>query len=78
MGRISRIFAEIILQMVDKKTQAFLQKSEKLVYRKDYEVFRYVDDYFIFYNDESAKDKILGALQRELKEMKLQRQPRKD
>lgn len=73
----SRIFAEIILQMVDKKTQAFLQKSEKLVYRKDYEVFRYVDDYFIFYNDESAKDKILGALQRELKEMKLSVNPAK-
>ncbi|MDR3723455.1 MAG: RNA-directed DNA polymerase [Terracidiphilus sp.] len=73
----SRIFAEIILQTVDNKTQAYLQKSEKLSHRKDYEIFRYVDDYFIFYNDDPAKDKILGALQRELKEMKLSVNPAK-
>jgi sulfur relay (sulfurtransferase) DsrC/TusE family protein len=73
----SRIFAEIILQSVDRKVQTYLEKSDGLSHKKDYEIFRYVDDYFVFYNAEPAREKIIGALQRELKEMKLGINPAK-
>ena len=39
--------------------------------RVDYEIFRYVDDYFIFYNEEDDKDQITDTLQHALKEYKL-------
>ena len=48
---ISRIFAEIILQQVDINVLSKLEKLE-LKYGVDYEVRRYVDDYFVFSNDE--------------------------
>jgi hypothetical protein len=68
----SRIFAELILQSVDKKLLIKLSKSPyEKVHKKDYQIFRYVDDYFIFYNDEDTKKNVIEALQLELKEFKL-------
>ncbi len=67
----SRIFAEILLQSVDKKVELQLRDVCKLKNRVDYEIFRYVDDYFIFYNEEEDKDKITETLQHALKEYKL-------
>lgn len=67
----SRIFAELILQSVDKAVQKRLLNKHTLRHKVDYEIFRYVDDYFIFFNDESAKDSVLEVLQLALKEYKL-------
>ena len=45
----SRIFAEVILQHVDQRVeQGLLNKG--FILNTDYECYRYVDDYFFFYN----------------------------
>ena len=66
----SRIFAELILQYTDKELSIRLEEKE-LYNKTDYEMFRYVDDYFVFYNDESIKDVIQQELQVLLREFKL-------
>ena len=66
----SRIFAELVLQAVDVAVEKKLQ-SEKLTHKVDYEIFRYVDDYFVFYNDEQDKKIIIQTIQHELKTYKL-------
>ena len=66
----SRIFAEIILQRIDKDVEYKLFKSA-LIYKRDYEVLRYVDDYFVFYNKEEDKEKILKLFRHELKNYNL-------
>lgn len=67
----SRIFAEIILQSVDVELIAKLANGENLIHKVDYEIFRYVDDFFVFYNKEPAQLKIFEALQEILKSKKL-------
>lgn len=67
----SRIFAELLLQSVDKKIEQILHNEYELKHKLDYEIFRYVDDFFIFYNDENDRGKILEVLQLELKNLKL-------
>ena len=67
----SRIFAELILQSVDAELQTRLWKISKLSHKIDYEVFRYVDDYFIFYNDASTQLLVFEALQDILRTKKL-------
>jgi len=67
----SRIFAEIILQSVDAELLSRLSKGANLTHKVDYEVFRYVDDFFIFYNEESTQLKIFETLQDVLKSKKL-------
>lgn len=67
----SRIFAEIILQSVDADLMKQLAEREKLTHKVDYEIFRYVDDFFIFYNKESTQLKIFETLQEILKGKKL-------
>lgn len=66
----SRIFAELILQAVDVAVERKLL-GENLKHRLNYEIFRYVDDYFVFYNDEQDKKTIVETLQNELKTYKL-------
>lgn len=66
----SRIFAELILQSVDRKVCSQLE-AEQFFHRTDYEVFRYVDDYFIFYQDDQIRDRVIQALRLELREYKL-------
>ncbi len=66
----SRIFAEIILQKIDSKV-ADLLKEKGFHQKRDYELFRYVDDYFIFYNDELVKNEALQLFRLELKEFNL-------
>ncbi len=66
----SRIFAEIILQSVD--AELIKQLTEvNLTHKVDYEIFRYVDDFFVFYNEESTQLKIIETLQEILKSKKL-------
>jgi len=67
----SRIFAEIILQAVDKKLELTLSKEFNLTNKVEYEIFRYVDDYFIFFNEPSCGDSIEANLQNLLKLYKL-------
>ena len=67
---VSRIFAEIILQAIDVEIKDDLVvKGLKL--GVDYQVFRYVDDYFVFYNDASEFAIIKSVLQKKLKVFKL-------
>lgn len=67
---ISRIFAEIILQGVDNILLDALNESG-IFHKKDYEIFRYVDDYFIFYNEDKTYDQIVPELQIALKKFKM-------
>lgn len=67
----SRVFAEIILQGVDQKLEVKLASTDQLQNRKDYEIFRYVDDYFIFHNNPANAEKITRHLEHLLKEVKL-------
>ncbi|MEO9022601.1 MAG: antiviral reverse transcriptase Drt3b [Ginsengibacter sp.] len=66
----SRIFAELILQKIDDNAKRELSALE-LNSKKDYEVFRYVDDYFVFYNEESTRKKILTTFRLCLRDFKL-------
>lgn len=66
----SRIFAELILQNVDTRLEKKLN-LEGHYHRQDYQIFRYVDDFFVFYNDESVKEKIVPNLQSILRDFKL-------
>lgn len=67
----SRIFAEIIMQSVDADLITQLAERANLTHKVDYEIFRYVDDFFVFYNDESTQLKIFETLQEILKSKKL-------
>lgn len=67
----SRIFAEIILQSVDAALIKQLADGANLAHKIDYEIFRYVDDFFVFYNEESTQLKIFETLQEILKGKKL-------
>lgn len=72
----SRIFAEIILQYIDQKVEQELLKK-KLCQKSNYECYRYVDDYFLFYNDEKDRNHFMEILTKWLKEFKLQISPSK-
>lgn len=67
----SRIFAEIILQSVDAELLKKLDQRANLIHKVDYEIFRYVDDFFVFYNEASTQLKIFETLQEVLKSKKL-------
>ena len=69
-SEFSRIFAELILQQIDKTVYHELRK-DGIIHKKDYEVFRYVDDYFVFYNDEATKETIQSVYKLELRKYKL-------
>ena len=67
---ISRIFAEIILQRIDRDVFELL-KEDGLEFGVDYVVKRYVDDYFVFANDHNLIDKIYNLFQERLEKYKL-------
>ncbi|MUJ19779.1 antiviral reverse transcriptase Drt3b [Aliivibrio fischeri] len=69
-SEVSRIFAEIILQRIDNNVISALTEKN-IIHKHDYTIFRYVDDYFIFYNNESTYKVIVDAIQYELHEYKL-------
>ncbi|MDH6600913.1 hypothetical protein M2306_001607 [Myroides gitamensis] len=68
---VSRIFAEIILQKIDKDLENKIASYLNLKNKIDYELYRYVDDYFLFCDSEAVKDEILKTLKHSLKEYKL-------
>ncbi len=72
---ISRIFAEIILQQVDVNVLKRLEKHYK--YGVDFEVRRYVDDYFVFSNEPQILETVKKEFQKELEFYKLYLNPTK-
>ncbi|QFR49379.1 RNA-directed DNA polymerase [Sulfurimonas lithotrophica] len=69
-AEISRIFAELILQSIDKKVKSNLE-TKSCLHKTHYEIFRYVDDYFVFYDDERVKNIVTETFKHELKEYNL-------
>ncbi|WP_345875987.1 antiviral reverse transcriptase Drt3b [Shewanella algae] len=67
---LSRIFAEIILQKIDCNLELLLTKSN-IIFNKHYAIFRYVDDFFVFFNDECVYKEIVNSLTSCLSEYKL-------
>lgn len=68
----SRIFAEIILQRIDVDIERYLRDEANIVHKRDYEAFRYVDDYYVFFNSESTSSKFIEAAEVMLDSYKLQ------
>lgn len=66
----SRIFAETILQYIDKKVKQFLLK---MGYKNNehYSCYRYVDDVFFYYNDIKVLELAMSAFENLLHEYKL-------
>jgi hypothetical protein len=67
---VSRIFAEVILQRIDSNLEKELL-SKNLRLNTDYNIYRYVDDYFVFYNDERTYKELFSSLENLLSEYKL-------
>ncbi|HFL9405978.1 TPA: RNA-directed DNA polymerase, partial [Escherichia coli] len=67
----SRIFAEIILQRVDLNVESHLNLEPGIVKDKSYAIRRYVDDYFIFADDDETFKLIEFVLANELEKYKL-------
>jgi hypothetical protein len=65
----SRIFAEIILQRIDIEVIDILKENYK--YGVDYEVRRYIDDYFVFANDKICLEKVQKVFRDKLSDYKL-------
>lgn len=66
----SRIIAEIILTTVDKNVESGMY-SMGYVHGRDYQVFRYVDDTYIFYNNNDLKENIRSFYDKELEKFNL-------
>ena len=69
-SEFSRLFAEIILQRVDKNIEDKLNSEYGFIYQKDYVVYRYVDDFFLFCRQED-QEKIMSIIKDELAFYKL-------
>lgn len=54
----SRMIAEIILQQIDNEVVIALS-GKGVKYKRDYIVFRYVDDIFVFANEQSTLDQVI-------------------
>lgn len=67
----SRIFAEVILQDIDVIAEQKILKGCGLNHGSDYEVRRYIDDYFIFYNSKDSIENIFCKFKESLEEYKL-------
>ncbi|VVN37383.1 antiviral reverse transcriptase Drt3b [Pseudomonas fluorescens] len=67
---VSRIFAEIILQAVDLEIAGKLLEKG-YIHNSDFKIYRYVDDYFVFYNNDEVCHQIKMTLQESLKLYKL-------
>ncbi len=67
---LSRIFAEIILQSIDLDLKRRLNDIG-YISGKDYVVYRYVDDYFVFHDDDAVCRNVKLKLQESLKSFKL-------
>lgn len=66
----SRVFAELILQRIDKNVEKELF-IKRYRYKEDYDIYRYVDDYFVFYTDDKVKSEIQNLYKIKLQEYNL-------
>src|SRR5699024_6634811 len=66
----SRIFAELILQRIDKNIEKEL-KGLGFKYKVDYDIYRYVDDFFVFFKKETDKNEIFKVCQKHLQKYNL-------
>jgi hypothetical protein len=66
----SRVFAEIIMQEVDVRVERDLADKGKVAGR-DYEIMRYVDDYFVFLANSKDSSLVEEVLARNLADFKL-------
>jgi len=73
---ISRIFAEIILQQIDLNVLTKLN-DQNLKFGIDFDVRRYVDDYFVFSNNSETLQLVKKTFQKELQFYKLYLNPNK-
>lgn len=67
----SRVFAEILLQSIDCEVKNKLKIEHSVFENSDYVVKRYVDDYFLFYNEESVRELVYKTIIEELEYYKL-------
>lgn len=65
----SRVFAETIIQRIDQRVEQKLASNNSVRHRVDYEICRYVDDFFVFYNKEDTRQIIENAIREELSEL---------
>lgn len=74
---VSRIFAEIILDRIDLDVESTVSRSADeggvgtYLRGKDYDVFRYVDNIYIFYNNDRVRRDIVEAIEHSLDEYKM-------
>ncbi len=66
----SRIFAEVIMQHIDLRAESELLASN-YKNKVDYECYRYVDDFFFFYNNIEVKEQALRVFDKLLREYKM-------
>lgn len=66
----SRVFTEAIMQHIDIRVEAEL-KEAGLTNKVDYECYRYVDDFFLFYNNWEVKNKAIRVFDELLREFKM-------
>lgn len=66
---MSRIFAELILQTVD--TAVVRAMHDRIEFGKQCEIRRYLDDFFIFFNETSVAEQVEQCIRGELKNCKL-------
>ncbi|KRM94292.1 hypothetical protein FC56_GL001244 [Lentilactobacillus senioris DSM 24302 = JCM 17472] len=66
----SRILAEILLCQIDNNVESKLYK-EKIIHERDYKIFRFVDDIFIFYDEEKIKNYVINILKKQLSDINL-------
>jgi hypothetical protein len=69
-AEVSRIFAELILSEVDRRIILRLTEQD-LDFRVNYEFRRYVDDFYVFSQNEKVADQVLAAIELCLSEFNL-------
>lgn len=69
-SEVSRIFAELILSEVDKRIVLSLS-AKGVVWQRDFEYRRYVDDFYIFACNKKIKDQVLSTIEEELSQFNL-------
>ncbi len=72
----ARLFAEVILQRVDVNIESTLAASS-LSRGRDYDILRYVDDYFIFLANREREREIVDVIEAQLRDYKLHLNPAK-
>lgn len=74
---VSRIFAEIILDSIDLDVESAVSRSADeggvgtYLRGKDYDVFRYVDNIYIFFNNDRVRRDVVEAIEYSLDEYKM-------